>query len=290
MTSYRFSQVDVFATDPQRGNPVAVVHQADGLDQADMARLANWTNLSETTFLLSPTRPEADYRLRIFTPDEELPFAGHPTLGSAKAWLAAGGVPRTPGQLTQECAAGLITLVIDDDGGLAFAAPPLIRSGEVDSNTLATAQKALGLSPGQILAANWVDNGPGWLGLVLTDAQTVLECQPDAAAFAESGLRVGLLGAHRDGRPDGGHEPHGPDVEVRALICMGGSVREDPVTGSLNAGFATWLIPAGLAAEEYTAAQGTVLGREGRVRVRHDGEQIWVGGRTRVVIEGTVQF
>lgn len=289
MTEFEFSQVDVFSGPAHRGNPVAVVHNADSLTEDQMARFAAWTNLSETTFLLSPTDESADYRLRIFTPDEELPFAGHPTLGSTRAWLEAGGVARTPGMVVQECSAGLVTVVVDDDGALSFAAPPLIRSGEVDSATLAVARRALGLEPGQIQAANWVDNGPGWLGLVLTDAQTVLSCTPDAAGFAEHDLRVGLLGAYAPKSPAG---PGGPpaDVEVRALIAMGGTVREDPVTGSLNAGFATWLIPAGLAPHEYVAAQGTVLGREGRIRIRHDGQEIWVGGEAHVLIHGTAQF
>lgn len=293
MTTFKFSQVDVFSATPHRGNPVAVVHDADSLTQEQKSRFANWTNLSETTFLQAPTDPAADYKLQIFTPDEELPFAGHPTLGSARAWLDAGGQPRTEGELVQECEIGLVTLLIDDDGDLAFAAPALIRSGEVDSATLATARAALGLAPGQIQAAQWVDNGPGWLGLVLQDAQTVLDVTPDSTLFTREDLRIGLLGAHTsDARP--GQEAAGgaarADVEVRALISMGGAVREDPVTGSLNAGFATWLIPAGRAPEEYVAAQGTVLGREGRVQVRSDGEDIWVGGPARVTIHGTVEF
>ncbi|MDO5618163.1 PhzF family phenazine biosynthesis protein [Kocuria sp.] len=289
MTHFQFSQVDVFSADPHRGNPVAVVHHADALTQEQMQRFAQWTNLSETTFLLAPTEPGADYRVRIFTPDEELPFAGHPTLGSARAWLAVGGSPHTAGRPVQQCAAGLITVTADDDGGLAFAAPPLLRAGEVASETLATVCDALGLAPGQIQAANWVDNGPGWMGLVLTDAQTVLGCTPDPGAFAQHDLRVGLLGAHStQGQTATGEQP--ADVEVRALISMGGTVREDPVTGSLNAGFASWLIPAGLAPENYVAAQGTVMGRSGRVQVHHDGQDIWVGGQSRVLIQGTVEF
>lgn len=289
MAQFKFSQVDVFSDTAHSGNPVAVVHDADSLGSAEMQQFANWTNLSETTFLLRPTDPAADFRLRIFTPDEELPFAGHPTLGSAKAWLEADGVPQTSGQLILQCQAGLITLLIGDDDTLAFAAPPLVRSGDVDSATLAVARKALGLSPGQIQAANWVDNGPGWLGLVLTDAQTVLECTPDAAAFAQDDLRVGLLGAYAI--PDAGNSGAQPaDVEVRALIAMGGTVREDPVTGSLNAGFASWLISAGLAPQEYVVAQGTLLGRTGRVQIRNDGQDIWVGGKTRVLLNGVAQF
>lgn len=287
MANYQFSQIDVFSSTPHGGNPVAVVHGADHLTEVQMAAFAQWTNLSETTFLLTPTDPSADYRLRIFTPSEELPFAGHPTLGSATAWLTAGGVPRTPGYLVQECDAGLITVMLKDDSTLAFAAPPLARSGDVDADTLALARQALGLSSEQVTAANWIDNGPGWLGLVLTDATTVLSCVPDAALFTEHDLRIGVLGTRE---PHTQAEGSPADVEIRAFIHMAGAVREDPVTGSLNAGFASWLIPAGSAPEHYVAAQGTAVGRDGRVSINFDGQDIWVGGNTRVVIHGTVDF
>lgn len=273
---------------------MAVVHDADGVSEDRMLSFAQWTNLSETTFLQEPTDPAADYRLRIFTPDQELPFAGHPTLGSARAWLAAGGTPRTTGQVIQECEIGLVRILIDDDGTLAFAAPPLVRPGEVDSDTLAKAMAALQLKPGQIQAAQWVDNGPGWLGLLLHDAQAVLDVVPDPQAFADHDLRIGLIGPYTSTsstpRVQTEQIDSSPDVEVRALICMGGTVREDPVTGSLNAGFATWLTRAGMAPEEYVASQGTLLGRRGRVTVRNDGEDIWVGGQAQVIVHGTVTF
>ncbi|WP_144790630.1 PhzF family phenazine biosynthesis protein [Kocuria palustris] len=281
MTDFRFSQVDVFSAAPHGGNPLAVVHNADELTDEQMARFANWTNLSETAFLLSPEHEHADYRVRIFTPQEELPFAGHPTLGSARAWLEAGGAPRPDGTVVQECGAGLITVLSDDDG-LSFSAPPLRRGGEVESATLAHARQALGLSPGDVQGANWVDNGPGWLGLVLADARKVLALEPEPTLIAQHDLRLGVFGPHEPGRD--------ADVEVRAFVPMETGMREDPVTGSLQAGFGTWLIRAGLAPEEYTAAQGTALGRSGRVRVRSDGQDVWVGGAAEVTITGIVSF
>jgi len=270
----RFTQVDVFTDQFMTGNPVAVVHDADGLDTDQMAALANWTNLSETTFLLTPTDPAADYRLRIFTPQRELPFAGHPTIGSARAWLAAGGAPKSDGPLVQECAAGLISLRGDGDR-LAFAAPPLLRGGPVDPATVERLGAALRLEPGRIVDTQWADNGPGWVVALLEDADTVLGLEPDAAAFGDT-RAVGVVG------------PGGvADFEVRAFSARG-LLREDPVTGSLNAGIAQWLIPAGKAPSSYVASQGTRLGRRGRVRVdRVDGE-IWVGGDTVVGITGAV--
>lgn len=281
MPELRFSQVDVFSAQPHSGNPVAVVHGADELTEAQLAQFANWTNLSETTFLLAPDDERADYRVRIFTPSEELPFAGHPTLGTARAWLEAGGALRADGTLVQQCEAGLITVLADDEG-LSFAAPPLTRSGEVESSTLTLAREALGLVPGEVQGANWVDNGPGWLGLVLADAAAVLALEPDAALVAEHDLRLGVFGPHEPGRD--------ADAEVRAFVPTDTGMREDPVTGSLQAGFATWLIRAGMAPDEYVAAQGTALGRSGRVRVRSDGQDIWVGGATAVAIRGLARF
>lgn len=281
MVDFRFSQVDVFSAVPHGGNPLAVVHDAAELTDEQMAQFASWTNLSETAFLLPPEDERADYRVRIFTPQEELPFAGHPTLGSARAWLAAGGALRRDGTVVQECGAGLITVLSDDDG-LSFSAPPLRRSGEVESSTLVVATEALGLKPGDVQGANWVDNGPGWLGIVLADAKTVLALEPDAALIAEHDLRLGVFGPHEPGRD--------ADVEVRAFVPTEHGMREDPVTGSLQAGFGTWLIRAGVAPEEYTAAQGTAIGRSGRVRVRSDGQDVWVGGTAEVTITGIVSF
>jgi PhzF family phenazine biosynthesis protein len=274
----RFAQVDVFGAEPFLGNPVAVVVDGDGVSDASMAAFARWTNLSETTFLLPPTSPEADYRLRIFTPRRELPFAGHPTLGSAHAWLATGGVPRDAGVLVQECAAGLVRLRVTD-GAIAFAAPPRQRTGPVDEPTLARAAAALGLAREEILGHEWADNGPGWLALRLESAERVLAIRPESARLG--GLAVGVVGPH----------PAGAECafEVRAFIPDAG-VAEDPVTGSLNAGIAQWLIGAGLAPERYVAAQGTAMGRAGRVLVERVGDDVWIGGATATLVEGTVRL
>jgi PhzF family phenazine biosynthesis protein len=274
----RFSQLDVFTDQPLRGNPLAVVHDAGGLSDAQMAGFARWTNLSETTFLLAPTHPQADYRVRIFTPGGELPFAGHPTLGSCHAWLAAGGVPRNASTVVQEC--GIGNVVVRRDGArLAFAAPPLRRSGPADANTRAHVAQALRIDPGDALGVQWVDNGPGWVGVLLRDAQAVLALRPDFGAMAE--LKVGAVGAY----------PAGAECafEVRAFVPAL-AVPEDPVTGSLNAGLALWLIDAGLADASYVASQGTVLGRAGRVHVRREGGQTWIGGAVCPVVAGTVRW
>ncbi|MFW7267125.1 PhzF family phenazine biosynthesis protein [Gluconacetobacter sp. Hr-1-5] len=278
MTTYAFHQVDVFAAAPLKGNPLAVVAGADGLDDARMAAFANWMNLSETTFLLEPTVPGADYRVRIFTPEEELPFAGHPTLGSCHVWLAMGGVPQGR-DVVQECGAGLVTVRREGDV-LAFAAPPLRRAGAVDAADLAVVTRLLGLSPDGVIAANWVDNGPGWLGLMLRDREELLALRPDSQALA--GWNVGLVAPWNPLR-DG----DAAQFEVRAFTG-GAAVFEDPVTGSLNAGLAKWLIECGLAPHAYIASQGTVLGRMGRVRVARDEAGIWVGGETVTRISGQV--
>ena len=285
VTSFSFSQVDVFAPGPLEGNPVAVVHGATGLADDQMAAFASWTNLSETTFLLPPSGAAADagadYRLRIFTPAEELPFAGHPTLGSAHAWLEAGGVPATEGRTVQECGLGLIELR-RDDADLAFRAPEFLRSGEVDEQTLEQAISALGVARDRVLRSNWIDNGPGWLGLQLSSADDVLGLRPDFAVMG--GLDIGVIGALDEAR----RAELGADHEVRAF-CPGFSIPEDPVTGSLNAGFALWLSRAGHLPGSYLARQGTVLGRNGRVRIETDGAgDIWVGGTSRTLVEGTV--
>ncbi len=271
-----FRQVDVFSAEPLRGNPVAVVHDADGLDDVQMAAFARWTNLSETTFLLAPTTSGADYRLRIWTPGGELPFAGHPTLGSAHAWLEAGGVPAAPDVVVQECAAGLVD--VRRGARLAFAGPPLLRSGPVDPGDLAHAVRVLGLSHSDVVEAAWIDNGPGWMGLLLTDAETVLACRPDFGAFAN--LKVGIVGP----RPAGAAHA----VEVRAF-CPGYGPEEDPVTGSLNAGIGAWLAGTRLPSS-YVASQGTVLQRRGRVHVDLVDGVVWVGGETRTTVSGGVDL
>jgi PhzF family phenazine biosynthesis protein len=268
--------VDVFTDVPYRGNPVAVVVDAEGLSTTQMQRFANWTNLSETTFLLPPSDARADYRVRIFTGSEEFPFAGHPTLGSAHAWLEAGGVPRQDGTVVQECAAGLVR-VKRDGGRLAFAAPPLTRTGPVGEPDLARIAAGLRVPREAMLDAAWLVNGPEWIGVLLESAEQVLAIRPDYAAMA--GLNVGVIGPHPVGSE--------VDFEVRTFI-PGDAPVEDPVTGSFNAGAAQWLIGSGRAPGSYRAAQGTVLGRAGRVHVDAVGDDVWVGGSSVGCIDGFV--
>lgn len=274
--TFSFQQVDVFTATPLRGNPLAVVIGADALPDARMAAFANWTNLSETTFLLQPTSADADYRVRIFTPQGELPFAGHPTLGSCHVWLAAGGKPKGD-EIVQECGAGLVQ-IRRDGGRLAFAAPALRRSGPVDAQTMARVMAGLGLLADDIVDAHWVDNGPGWLAVLMRSADEVLKLRPDFVTLA--GLRVGVV-APRDRSATG----HDADFEVRAFTAAG---FEDPVTGSLNAGIAQWLIGSGIARPAYVASQGTALGRAGRVHVEQVGGTVWIGGAVTTCITGNV--
>lgn len=277
MVARRFVQQDVFAEEPLRGNPLAVVVDADGLTDEEMARLANWTNLSETTFLLAPTDPAADYRVRIFTTDGELPFAGHPTLGTCHAWLAHGGVPRSPGLGVQECGVGLVRVHLDGDL-LAFEAPPLVRSDPLPDAEVAALCAAVGLDPAAVVAGSWVDNGPGWRALLLRSADDVLAAAPPAGP-----IKLGLVGPHPPGGPAA--------LEVRAFFGDGAVAAEDPVTGSLNASVAQWLLGSGRIAAPYVAAQGTALGRAGRVHVSvADDHAVRVGGRVRSVIVGTVDL
>lgn len=276
--SRAFRQVDVFGAAPYRGNPVAVVHDADGLDDAAMQRFASWTNLSETTFLLAPTVPGADYRVRIFTPSRELPFAGHPTLGSAHAWLEAGGLPATSSTVVQECGVGLVPLR-RTASGLVLAAPPTIHGGDVDPELREQLVAGLGVRDEDVLGAQWVDNGPGWVALQLVDASAVLALEPDPTALG--GLNIGVLGVH----PPGSAE----DVEVRAFVVEAGFY-EDPVTGSLNASLAQWLIGSGRLPSRYRARQGTRLGRHGVVEVELLDGDVWVGGATTTCVRGTVEL
>lgn len=277
MPTFNFSQVNVFSADPLGGNPLAVVDGAERLDESQMAALARWTNLSETTFLMPPTNPEADYQVRIFTPERELPFAGHPTLGACSAWLSAGGKSRTPGVVVQQCGVGLVR-VRREDPRLEFAAPPLIRTGPLEPDVLGKIAKALALAPSDIVQHQWVDNGPGWCAVMLASARQVLALEPDWAALAP--LELGVVGPH-----DRGHDA---DYEVRAFI--GGGGYEDPVTGSLNASLAQWLIGAGLAKSSYVAVQGTALHRTGRVHLRRVGDDVWVGGDVVHVVRGTLEL
>jgi len=274
----RFAQVDVFTAVPLRGNALAVVIDGAGLSDAQMADFARWTNLSETTFLLPPTDAAADYRVRIFTPGGELPFAGHPTLGSAHAWLASGGDPKRRGVVVQECGVGLVR-VKRDGTRLAFAAPPLKRSGPVDAETHAQVQRALRVPAGEVLNVVWVDNGPQWIAARLKDAEVVQRLRPDFIAM--QGLKLGVVGACPAGSEC--------DFEVRAFVPDLG-VPEDPVTGSLNAGIALWMQGAGLAPDRYVAAQGAALGRAGRVHVVRDGDTTWIGGDVAPLIHGQVRL
>lgn len=270
-----FSLVDVFGSGPFSGNPLAVVAAAEGLETEDMLAITRWLNFSETTFLLPPADQRADYRVRIFTPDRELPFAGHPTLGTCHVWLERGGRPADAGEIVQECGAGLVRLRRDGDR-LAFAAPPLLRSGPVDETDLADVCEVLRISPADIVEAQWADNGPGWVGVRLASAVAVLGVKP-LGSFRKR-MDIGVVGLH-----DGGEVA----VEIRAIFSdQTGALREDPVTGSLNASVAQWLLGSGLLQAPYVAAQGTCLGRQGRIHVSQDGDSIWIGGRTTTLFSG----
>jgi PhzF family phenazine biosynthesis protein len=276
MSRFPFTQVDVFTATALRGNPLAVVHDADALDDERMQAFARWTNLSETTFLLAPSEPGADYRVRIFTPGGELPFAGHPTLGSCHAWLERGGTPRAHGEVVQQCGVGQVRIRLGA-GAPAFAAPPLARA-EVGDDDLAAVLGALGVARERLIAAQWLKNGPNWLGLLLDSAATVLALEPDAARMKRF-RSVGVVGAHAPGSECA--------FEVRGFVGHP-SLYEDPVTGSLNAGLGEWLIATGRAPARYVAAQGTRLGRAGRVAIERDGATIWVGGASVTCIRGEV--
>ena len=281
--SRTFAQVDVFTAEPYFGNPVAVVLDSDAmLSDSDMARFANWTNLSETTFVFPPTDPAADYRVRIFTPSSELPFAGHPTIGTCHAWLEAGGQPAGE-MIVQECGIGLVPLR-RSNGRLAFAAPELIRGGEVDDAELDQVCAVLRVDRSDIVAAQWADNGPGWIAVMLESADAVLNLEPDFGAV--DAYDIGIVGKY----PVGVVGPAGDDIaiEVRAFFRANGQPVEDPVTGSLNAALAQWLLNNGTLTAPYVAAQGTALGRAGRVYIEQADGEIWVGGDAVTAITGEV--
>ncbi|MDO9407161.1 PhzF family phenazine biosynthesis protein [Patulibacter sp.] len=298
MRSRAFRQVDVFTAEPYLGNPVAVVLDGSDLDDDAMAAFARWTNLSETTFVLPPTddgrAAGADYRLRIFTPTVELPFAGHPTLGSCHAWLEAGGEAAAPERVVQECRAGLVELR-REDGRLAFAAPPRLRTGPLEDELLDRVRAGLGLRRDEVRAHAWVDNGPGWCAVLLESAERVLEVTADFGVLG--GAKIGVVAGHDVGvvGPRTGDDgiafelraffPHAPGAD--GVVTSGA---EDPVTGSLNASVAQWLREEGLAPASYVAAQGTALRRAGRVHVDDDGERIWVGGDCVTCISGAVEL
>lgn len=301
-----FKQVDVFTATPYYGNPLAVVLDGSGLSDDAMQHFARWTNLSETTFVLPPTQPGADYRVRIFTPGAELPFAGHPTLGSCHAWLENGGKPQRSDVIVQECAVGLVT-IRRAGHHLAFAAPPLTRSTPSPA-LLAQVAQALGVSPAQIRASQLLDNGPQWLGLLLDSMDTVLALEPDHGRLKELKQKVGVCAvdtapkainliakSSREARAFAEHaadapQQAAPDLEVRAFAAPVG-ITEDPVTGSLNASLAQWLMAEGHVPERYVAAQGTCLGRAGRVLLERDAQgQVWAGGQVVSCISGQVQL
>ena len=294
-----FQQVDVFTATAYRGNPLAVVLDGSGLSTEAMQQFTDWTNLSEATFVLPPT-PEgraagADYRVRIFCPGRELPFAGHPTLGTCHAWLQTGGQPQVAGRVVQECGVGLVTLRRDGER-LAFAAPPLIQSGPLPEADVQLIARGLGVARSDVVAHAWCDNGPRWRGVLLRSAAQVLALQPDGAVLA--GLDVGVVGPRgkvgvvgaTDAATDSATGDEAIAFEVRAFLPGHSGLMEDPVTGSLNAALAQWLIGAGLAPARYIASQGTALGRAGRVHVQQDGADIWVGGHTVTCISGTVRL
>ena len=280
----QFRQIDVFGAKPFTGNPLAVVLDGEGLSTDEMQNFARWMNLSETTFLLKPTKPEADYRVRIFTLAHELPFAGHPTLGTCHAWLGAGGKPREAGVVVQECPAGLVRIKRGPER-LAFAAPPLRRSGPVESGFLEEIADVLRIKRGEIVDAQWVDNGPGWVGILLEDAASVLAVAPDFRRYkGKEHLDIGLVGPY----------PKGSECafEVRAVFPdADGGMREDPVTGSLNASLAQWLLGSGRAKAPYVTSQGTKLRRLGRPHIEQDADgTIWIGGATITCVKGEAEI
>lgn len=276
MTSTRpFAQVDVFTSVGLLGNPVAVVLDGAGLTTEQMQAFTNWTNLSEATFVSAPASPEADYAVRIFCPGRELPFAGHPTLGTCHAWLEAGGQPRGD-VIIQECGAGLVRIKRNDDGRLAFAAPPRLRSGPLSDEDVAVLTQGLGLSPSDVVAHQWCDNGPGWRALLLSSTDALHAVRPDPAIVGS--FDIGLIA------PASG----GVDFEVRALFPGNNGITEDPVTGSLNAAIGQWFKEAGIVTSSYTALQGTFLGRRGIVSVDYNGDDVWIGGNCVSVINGSV--
>ena len=283
--THPFHLVDVFCTRPYSGNPLAVVAGATEATTEEMQQFANFMNLSETTFLLPPTDEEADYSVRIFTPSTELPFAGHPTLGTCHVWLESGGEPKSRAQIVQECGVGLVPIA-RDGGHLAFRAPPLIRSGRLSSEEIETFAGQLGVDPGIVVDGSWVDNGPGWAALLLPDAQSVLDIE-----LTKVDTKLGVVGPYLGAAGAYPDAASGAAFEVRAFFSSGGSPAEDPVTGSLNASVAQWLIGSGRATPPYQVSQGTALGRAGRVAITRDAAgEIWVGGQVATCVTGSVDL
>ena len=287
MKQRAFKQVDVFTDRPYYGNPLAVVLDGSGLTTEEMQHFTNWTNLSECTFLLPPTQAGADYKVRIFCPGRELPFAGHPTLGTCHAWLEAGGKPQAE-FIVQECGIGLVK-IRRDGARLAFAAPPLLKSGPLEETDVALIARGLGVARSDIVAHAWCDNGPKWRGVMLKSAEQVLALKPDAAVL--SGLDIGVVGPRGKVGVVGAQSSQADtQFEVRAFFPGNNGMTEDPVTGSLNAAIAQWLIGAGLAPSSYVAAQGTALARAGRVHVQQLGGDIWIGGASVTCVDGKVML
>lgn len=276
----RFRQVDVFGVDSFSGNPVAVILDSDGLTDNELRAFSAWTNLSECTFLYPPTDSRADYRVRIFAQNTELPFAGHPTLGTASAWLHAGGKPSQPNLIIQECTAGLVPIRIEGDL-LAFNAPPRIRSGPVAEDLLNSIIEILGITRDQVVDSEWLDNGPGWVGILLDSAESVLKIRPNASAHPGR-WDIGVIGPHKAGSEFA--------FELRAFFTEGSEpLREDPITGSLNASAAEWLLSKNRVTSPYIASQGSAIARNGRVYISEDDGKIWVGGNTKVTLSGFLQ-
>jgi PhzF family phenazine biosynthesis protein len=274
-----FAQVDVFSVQPYRGNPVAVVLDGQGLDAEQMQRVARWTNLSETTFVFPPSSEEADYHVRIFTPGGELPFAGHPTLGTAHAWLENGGLPRDPDRIVQECGAGLVEVRRNDDG-FSFAAPPLVRTGALDGDYVERIVTAFGIDAERVLSHQWVDNGPGWAVIRLATAQEVLDLEPDLSQIPEA--MIGAIGAYPEGSTHA--------FEMRTF-APGAGVDEDPVCGSMNASVGQWLLGSGVVAGGYRVSQGTRVGRTGEITITPDTESnVWISGATNTLFRGVADI
>lgn len=279
MTQRRFIQCDVFSRAATRGNALAVVLDGEGLDAEAMQGFAAWTNLAETTFVLPPSEAEADYQLRIFTPQREMPFAGHPTLGSCAAWLHAGGIPKDPHTIRQQCQVGIVE--IDMRGTVpAFIAPPT-RIGDIDNGEASRYLAALNIDPADVVASAFLDNGPHWRAFELASAEAVLAAEAERVRWPEV-FAIGLIGPHSN-HPDA-------DYEVRMLAPSSGMV-EDPITGSLNAALAHWMLSRGRLTRDLVIAQGTCIGREGRVYISPDPTvdgQVRIGGHTNILIEGTL--
>lgn len=307
MKQRAFKQVDVFTARPYYGNPLAVVLDGTGLATEEMQHFTNWTNLSECTFLLPPTQAGADYKVRIFCPGRELPFAGHPTLGTCHAWLENGGTPQASSAaggkpqgefIVQECGIGLVKIRRDTaNARLAFAAPALLKSGALDEADVVLIARGLGVARSDIVAHAWCDNGPNWRGVMLRSAEQVLALKPDAAILAGLDIgvvgargKVGVIGAQAAGDETQIEEGLTTHFELRAFFPGNNGMAEDPVTGSLNAGIAQWLIGAGLAPASYLAAQGTAMGRAGRVHVEQTGSDIWIGGASVTCVDGKVSL